>query len=473
MIPLWTGRAFLDALGGDSAGRMPDDITGISIDTRTLQQSDAFFAIRGERFDGHDFAPAAAENGAAVLVVAREHAYALKKNGVPLVVVDDVLAALEKLAAAARRRTRAKIIAITGSVGKTTIKEVMRHAFSAFGRLHASPASFNNHWGVPLTLARMPADTDFGIFEIGMNHENEIRPLVKLVAPDLVVVTRIAAAHLGHFVSLEEIADAKSKIFEGLRAGGAALLNADDAFFAYLAEKAHAAGVVHVASFGAADGADYRLLDVHLHADCSCFKVMLGGEEAPIKIGAPGRHMVHNALAVLGTAGILGVDIARVVLALQSFTPESGRGARYRLALPSSGAFLLIDESYNANPVSMGTGLALLGDCGTGQRGRRIAVLGDMLELGRFSRQAHEELAGPVRAAGVGLAFLGGHDMKYLADILRDDLQVHYCEKAGDLLPLVLNEVRAGDVVMVKSSNGIGLSRIVAALLDRYEPARS
>jgi len=467
MIPLWTRHAFLDALGGESVGTPGSDITGISIDTRTLQRGDAFFAIRGRQFDGHDFAATAAKNGAGVLVVTGEHADSLKKTGIPLVVVGNVLAALEKLAMAARKRTHAKIIAITGSVGKTTTKEVMRHAFSTSGRVHANPASFNNHWGVPLTLARMPADTDFGIFEIGMNHENEIRPLVKLVAPDLAVITCIGAAHLGHFASVEAIADAKAEIFEGLCAGGTALLNADDALFTYLVKKGNA---TRIASFGEATGADYRLLDVYLHADCVCFRAMLGREEAMIKIGAPGRHMVQNALVVLGSADILGVDIARVALALQSFAPETGRGARYRLALPSGGTFLLIDESYNANPVSMGVGLALLGESEIGRRGRRIAVLGDMLELGRFSRKAHEELAGPMRKAGVSLAFLGGHDMKYLAGILRNDLQVHYCEVAGDLLPLLLNEVHAGDVVMVKSSNSIGLSRIVAALLDQYKP---
>lgn len=473
MIPLWTGEAFAHALGGARAGILPDDITGISIDSRTLQRGDAFFAIRGERFDGHDFAPLAARNGAAVLVVSARHAKALKNSGAALVIVDDVLVALERLAAAARARSHAKIIAITGSVGKTTTKQAMRHAFAVLGRVHASPASFNNHWGVPLALARMPADTDFGIFEIGMNHAGEIRPLAKLVAPDLAVITRVAAAHLGHFASLEAIADAKAEIFESMQAAGAALLNADDALFAYLVKKARAAAVGRIASFGEAAQADYRLLHVQLHEDCACFKAALGAEEAMVKIGAPGRHMVQNALAVLAAADMLGADIARIALALQNFATAGGRGARYRLALPAGGTFLVIDESYNANPVSMAAGLALLGTSKTGQRGRRIAVLGDMLELGRFSRRAHEALAGPVREAGVSLAFLGGRDMKYLADALHDDLQVHYREAAGDLLPLVLNEVRGGDVVMVKSSNSLGASRIVAALLDRYKPALS
>lgn len=471
MIPLWTKRAFVDALDGEKTGTLRGDITGISIDTRTLQQGDAFFAIRGERFDGRDFIPAAVKNDASVLVVAKEHADALKKTGVPFVIVDDVLAALEKLAAAARKRARAKIVAVTGSVGKTTTKEALRHTLSAIGKVHASPASFNNHWGVPLTLARLPADADFGIFEIGMNHENEIRPLAKLVEPDLVIITCIAAAHLGHFASMEAIADAKAEIFEGLKAGGTALLNADGRLFAYLVKKVRKAGVAHIVSFGEAEKADYRLLDMRLHADCSCFKALLGGQEAMVKIGAPGRHMVQNALAVLGAADILGADIARVSLSLQDFTAERGRGARYELALPSGGTFLLIDESYNANPVSMGAGLALLANSDIGQRGRRIAVLGDMLELGRFSREAHEKLQEPMREAGVSLAFLGGQEMKYLADVLRDDLQVYYRETAGDLLPLVLNEIRAGDVVMVKSSNSVGSSRIVAALLDRYKPA--
>ncbi|RCL00699.1 MAG: UDP-N-acetylmuramoyl-tripeptide--D-alanyl-D-alanine ligase [Candidatus Tokpelaia sp. JSC189] len=473
MIPLWSKRAFTDALDGENVGTLHSDITGISIDTRTLQDGDAFFAIQGERFDGHDFIQAAVKNGASVLVVARKHAGSVRRTSVPLVIVDNVLVALGKLAEAARRRSHAKIVAITGSVGKTTTKEILRHALSTVGRVHANLASFNNHWGLPLTLARLPIDADFGIFEIGMNHENEIRQLARLVEPDLVIITCIAAVHLGYFTSIETIADAKAEIFEGLKVGGTALLNADDRFFTYLAKKAQKTNVAHIVSFGEAAKADYRLLNVHLHTDCSCFKVILDGQEAMVKIGAPGYHMVQNALAVLSAGDILRADIARLSISLQNFIAGSGRGGRYKLILPSGGIFLLIDESYNANPVSMRAGLSLLANSHIGRRGRRIAVLGDMLELGSFSRKAHEKLSKPMREANVSLAFLGGQEMKYLADILRNDLQIFYRKTVADLLPLVLNEIRSGDVVMVKSSNGSGSSRLVSALLDRYKLAQS
>lgn len=470
---LWTGKDLNAALKGEVYGDLPQTINGISIDSRTLSPGDAFFAISGERFDGHDFVQNAAKAGAGALIVAADKAQSARALGVPLIIVDDVLESLCRLGAAARARSNAKIIAVTGSVGKTTTKEALRHVLAPLGRVHANPASFNNHWGVPLTLARMPQDTDFAIFEIGMNHENEIRPLVKLVRPQIVIITRIAAAHLGYFASVEAIADAKAEIFEGLEPGGTALLNSDDPLFSYLHDKAKEAGVSHIATFGEAGDSDYRLDEVRLHADCSCFGANLAGEEAMIKIGAPGRHMVQNALAVLGCADLIGADIARVALALQGFSAESGRGAQHRLSLPSGGTITLIDESYNANPASIRAALQLLEAAEPGPRGRRIAILGDMLELGRFSESSHAGLAEPVRNAGANPVFLVGTQMKYLADALGDDVQLVARKTVDELLPLVMQELRAGDVIMVKSSKSIGSSRIVSALLDRFEPTKS
>jgi UDP-N-acetylmuramoyl-tripeptide--D-alanyl-D-alanine ligase len=243
MSDLWTSEAMVEAMGGRPFGRLPEGVPGISIDTRTLKRGEAFFAIKGERHDGHDFATAAHVAGAGLLVVAEEKLPALGRISVPMIVVVDVLAALEKLGAAARARSDAKIIAVTGSAGKTTTKEALRHALSAVGKVHASDKSFNNHWGVPLTLARMPADCGYAIFEIGMNHPGEIRPLVKLVRPHIAIVTLIAAAHLGYFKDLAEIAHAKAEIFEGVAPGGTALINRDDAHFALLQKLARKAGV--------------------------------------------------------------------------------------------------------------------------------------------------------------------------------------------------------------------------------------
>ncbi|AQS42010.1 MAG: UDP-N-acetylmuramoyl-tripeptide-D-alanyl-D-alanine ligase [Candidatus Tokpelaia hoelldobleri] len=470
MKPLWTGQAFVDAIGGSVSGVIPESIKGISIDSRTLEKGEAFFAIRGANLDGHEFAAAAAKAGAAVLVVEKAQADVLQKTGVALLLVDDVLAALTRLGVAARERTKAEIIAVTGSVGKTTTKEMLRFCLGGQGRVHANPASFNNHWGVPLTLARMPEETDYGIFEIGMNHENEIRPLVKLVRPHVALITRIAAAHMGYFTSLEAIAHAKAEIFEGLAPQGVGLLNADDPLCSYLEKRARAAGCGTIATFGRAENADYRLLENYPHAGGSCFEVDLKGTQAVVKLGVAGSHMVDNALGVLAAADCVGADVAHIVLALPEFREMSGRGARYTLSMPDGGCLTLIDESYNANPASMRAGLALLGDSAPASRGRRIAVLGDMLELGQYSRAAHEDLAGPLRLAKTNLVFLAGKEMEYLERTLRDEVPVEYRKSVADLLPAVFAALRSGDVVMVKSSNGIGTARIVSALLERYPP---
>lgn len=470
--PLWTKDAFVAALKGEVFGSLPETIEGISIDSRTLQKGEAFFAVKGDQFDGHDFAEKAAQNGAGVLVVAHDKAALLQGLSTPLVVVDDVLAALSRLGMAARARSKAKIIAVTGSVGKTTTKEALRHVLADLGKVHANPASFNNHWGVPLTLARMPQDADYAIFEIGMNHADEIRSLVKMVRPHIAVITLIAAAHLGHFKNIEAIADAKAEIFEGVIEGGYVLLNADDPFFAYLKNKAQGCGVHHIRSFGEAESADYRLLDVRLLADCSCFSMKIGQEDALVKIGAPGRHIVQNALAVIGVADLAGADAARVVMALSDFTPERGRGARYTLSAPG-GSFVLIDESYNANPTSMRAALDLFAATEPGKRGRRIAVFGDMLELGAQSAKLHRELSAPICDANVDTLYLIGSEMKALADIMDAHVQTIWRRNADEILPFVLSDVRAGDVVMVKSSNGLHSSRIVSALIERYKAAQT
>ncbi|RCL02896.1 MAG: UDP-N-acetylmuramoyl-tripeptide--D-alanyl-D-alanine ligase [Candidatus Tokpelaia sp. JSC161] len=469
MIVLWKWHDFLNAIGGDSMGRT-DAICGISIDTRTLQKGDAFFAIQGKNFDGHDFVPMAVEKGASVLVLSQKYALSFEKDGecVPLILVNHVREALEKLARVARSRSSAKVIAVTGSVGKTTTKDALFCAFSRIGNVYASPYSFNNHWGVPLALARMPLNTDFGIFEIGMNHKNEIRQLVKLVAPDIAIITRIAAAHLRYFDNMEGIADAKAEIFEGLQSNGVVFLNINDSFFLYLKRKAYAVGVRHVLSFGDLDTADYRLKNIEIGDDSLLFKARLPLKEVIVKVNVPGVHMAHNCLAVLGVADILAVDMARVLLGLQNFFAGKGRGMRYKVALPGGGSFLLIDETYNANPASMRAALSVLRKNKIGSYGRRVAVLGDMLELGHVSRREHEELALPIRASGISRALLVGPYMKYLSDILRDYLHVSYCERAINLLNLLLNDLHAGDIIMLKASKNIGLSRIVDAVLEKY-----
>jgi UDP-N-acetylmuramoyl-tripeptide--D-alanyl-D-alanine ligase len=470
MSALWTSGAMVEAMGGRPVGSLPDAVTGISIDTRTLARGDAFFAIRGERFDGHDFATAAHAAGAGLLVVAEGKLPALGRLNVPMIVVPDVLAALGRLGAAARARCSAKVVAITGSAGKTTTKEALRHALSAIGKVHASDRSFNNHWGVPLTLARMPADCGYAVFEIGMNHPGEIRPLVKLVRPHVAIVTLIAPAHLGYFRNVGEIAHAKAEIFEGVEPGGVALLNRDDAHFTLLQKLARAAGVKKVQSFGENPRADYRLEKCQAGPSGSAITVRVGTKEVDAVVGAPGRHMVQNALAVLGAARIAGADLDKVAASLAGLRADRGRGERRLLRHPD-GEITLIDESYNANPASMKAAIELLDTVPVTGRGRRIAVLGDMLELGSHSEKLHAELAELLTGTRTDLVFLAGHEMKVLADRLPQGMHVEYREGVEDLRPLLLETLGPGDAVMIKSSNALGFSRLVETLTKHYPAA--
>lgn len=470
MSALWTVEALLAATRGRPLGTLPEEISGISIDSRSLKPGDAFFAIKGDRVDGHDFASAAMAAGAGLLVVAEEKLPALGRLAMPMIVVSDVLAALAAVGAAARARSTAKVIAVTGSAGKTTTKETLRLVLSPSGKVHASDRSYNNHWGVPLSLARLPADADYAIFEIGMNHAGEIRPLVKMVRPHIAIVTLIAAAHLGHFKNLNEIADAKAEIFEGIEKGGHALINRDDERWKLLEKKAGQAGVEHVRGFGEHARAEYKIVGFKPTETGSEFTARMGGRDLAVTVGAPGRHMAQNAISVLGAAQLAGADIEKAVAALAGLRAEAGRGRIQRLKHPR-GKFTLVDESYNANPASMGAAITLLAQMPVGANGRRIAVLGDMLELGDHSQKLHAGLAEPLQEAGIDRVFLGGAEMAALRDKLRETMKVDYQPTVEALLPQVVSAARPGDVLMIKSSNGIGFARIVKALIEKYPPA--
>lgn len=469
---LWTSQEIVAAIGGRPVGDLPEGIVGISIDSRSLVEGEAFFAIKGDRFDGHDFATAAMANGAGLLVVSESKLPALGRLKVPMIVVDDVLHALEKLGVAARKRSRAKFVAVTGSVGKTTTKDMLRQVLEPSGLVHASVKSFNNHWGVPLTLARMPKEAAYGVFEIGMNHAGEIRPLVKMVRPHIAIITLIAAAHLGHFKNIGEIADAKAEIFEGVVRGGHALINRDDKHYKRLQSAAAAAGVENIHGFGANRQSTFKLTKFEPGANSGHMRIRIDGKTHDLVVGAPGRHIAQNALAVLGAAKLAGADIDKAIAAMATYKADSGRGKQVNLKHPK-GRMTLIDESYNANPASMAAALELLKSAPIPDKGRRIAVLGDMLELGTHSARLHAGLADIVADAEAQIVFLGGTEMQALSNSLPSGIKSEYREKPGDLCDLVVRAVRPGDAIMVKSSNGIGFSKIVEALVKRYPPVEA
>ena len=466
MSALWTIDDMAAAMRAGKSGALPVGVSGLSIDSRSLAKGEAFFAIKGDNRDGHDFVEAALKSGAGLAVVARDQRGRFAADA-PLLIVTDVLEALRDLARAARARSHAKVIAVTGSVGKTSTKEALRLALGADGETHASAASYNNHWGVPLSLARCPASVKYAVFEIGMNHAGEITPLTKLVRPHVAIVTTIAPVHLEYFGSLKKIADAKAEIFDGLEPGGAAVLNRDNRQYTQLARAAEAAGVKRIVSFGASAKADARLVRHSLHAECSTVQARILGEPVTYKLGAPGRHLVLNSLAVLAAAALVGADLALAALALNNLKPAAGRGVRATLRLPR-GSALLIDESYNANPASMAAAIALLGQAPVGGHGRRIAVLGDMLELGVQGTALHRALAEPIEAAGVDLVFCSGPLMHALWEALPSGRRGGYAETAVGLEPAVLAAIRAGDAVMVKGSLGSKMGPIVKALERQF-----
>jgi UDP-N-acetylmuramoyl-tripeptide--D-alanyl-D-alanine ligase len=464
--PLWTTQELLAATGGTLHGHVQGAMNGVSIDSRTVAAGDIFVAIKGDVMDGHDFVVKALQGGAGVAMVSRV-TEEMRKAGAVLQVAEDPLSGLENMGRAARAWSKAQIIAVTGSVGKTSTKEMLRTALSASGYTHASAASFNNHWGVPLTLSRLPRNAAFGVFEIGMNHSGEITPLVKMVRPHIVIVTIVAASHLGNFNSLDEIALAKAEIFSGIEKGDTAIINRDSEYFDLLSAAAKAGGAKTIIGFGKHAEATVRLERVALHPTCCCITADVMGEKVTYKLGMPGEHMALNSLAVLAAVKASGADLARAMLALADAAPAKGRGVQEVLSAPG-GELLLIDESYNANPTSMGAALALLAQAKLGKNGRRIAVLGDMLELGQFGAQLHADLAKPIDEAGVDVLYAAGPLMQNLWDAVPSSKQGAYAATSAELKDHLLSHLRAGDAVMIKGSLGSKMGLVVEALRKQF-----
>ncbi len=464
--PLWNWDELVAAAGGRASTTPATEVTGVSIDTRTLQPGDLFVALRAER-DGHDFVGHAFKAGAAAALVSK--GYRKARGDGALIRVEDSLAALQAVGRAARMRSNARIVAVTGSAGKTGTKEMLRLCLSEIGATHASEKSYNNHWGVPLTLARMPKTAQFGVFEIGMNHAGEITPLTAMVRPHAAVITTVEPVHLEYFGSVEAIAEAKAEIFQGLVPGGTAILPRDNAHFALLKARADAVGA-KVVSFGYADTSDVRGIQANLEAAGSSVIAGMRSRRFPYRVGAPGEHYVKNSLAVLAALTAVGADPMRGLPALLRVSAAQGRGARTVLA-GNEGRILLIDESYNANPASVQAALAAMATTPREDYPRRVVALGDMLELGASSVDLHKSLKEAVDAAGIDLVFACGPHMKALFDELKPAQQGSWTPDSATLVPLLLNAVRAGDAVMVKGSLASRMAPVVEALTARFAKA--
>ncbi len=458
MRALWSHEELLAAVGGKSQGIF--NASEVAFDSREIGSGDLFFAMKGEETDGHLFADKAFANGAAGAIVSEPVAH-------PHILVDDTMDALNALGKASRARVDGKIIGVTGSAGKTGTKEALFAALdrSSRGHAHRSVKSYNNHVGVPLSLARMSRDTKFGVFEMGMNHTGELRELTQLVRPHVAIVTTIAPAHIGFFKDEAEIADAKAEIFEGLMQGGTAIIPADNPHYPRLrtAAEKHAD---HIISFGFASDADVRVLDyVASPEGGSLITAKLPGGALCYTLSQPGRHWIANSLAVLAAVEAVGGDLAAAGLAMAELGGMAGRGARHKIAV-GSGTAVLIDESYNANPASMA---ATIGELANNSAGRRIVVLGAMKELGAKSDDYHLALAGPLAQAKVDYAIFVGEEMQILAQKLKAGLEgpaeFAHCASAREALDLLRDNLRDSDTILVKGSNSMGLPIIINALV--------
>ena len=466
MTPLWTSADATAATGGQSLVKW--QATGVSIDTRTLAPGDLFVALKADR-DGHEFVAAALAKGAAAALVSH------RPEGVgadaPLLIVPDVLAALEALGRFARARTSARVVGVTGSVGKTSTKEMLRAILSGQGRTHASEASYNNHWGVPLTLARMPADSQFAVIELGMNHPGEIAPLARMAALHVAMITTVAPAHLEAFESVEGIAHEKASILDGLIPHGIAVLNNDVATTPILTAKAASVGAQAV-TFGTTPGSDFHLTHARLTDDATVVQATRNGQPLLFKVRSPGRHFAANALGALAVAEALGCDAAIAACDIGLWQPPVGRGTRERILLDrvDETTFDLIDDAFNANPASMAASLDVLIAAtpkdGVGRigNGRRIAILGDMLELGPTEGALHAAIAAHPGLNAIHTIHCVGPRMKALHDALPRTQRGQWVATAPELAITIRHIIDAGDIVLVKGSKGAKTSLVVDAL---------
>ncbi|SLN11193.1 UDP-N-acetylmuramoyl-tripeptide--D-alanyl-D-alanine ligase [Roseovarius albus] len=471
-MTLWSAAEAAEATGGKVTSNW--EAHGVSIDTRTLQPGDLFVALKAAR-DGHDFVTQALEIGAAAALVT--HVPEGVAEDAPLLIVPDVLEGLEAMGRHARVRSDARVVAVTGSVGKTSTKEMLRDVLGQQGKTHAAEASYNNHWGVPLTLARMPVDTEYAVIEIGMNHPGEIAPLARMARPHVAMITTVAAAHLEAFENIEGIAHEKAAIFQGLESGGTAVINADVDTVKILRETAQDNGA-QIKTFG--QKGDYTLSDLRFTEGCTVVEADVNGQPVLYKINSMGRHFAMNGLGVLACVDALGGDRALAAMGLGQWQPPAGRGTRETLVLDADDealTFDLIDDAFNANPTSMAASLEVLATSkprdgiGRVKKGRRIAILGDMLELGPDELALHVGLADLPYMGQVELVHCVGPRMQALWSALPATLRGEWAENAEALVQSAHRMIDAGDIVLVKGSKGSRVSLIVEALRNAARPA--
>ena len=448
MSELWTAADIAKATGGKASADW--SVSGVSIDSRSLEEGDLFVPLKDAR-DGHEFISMAQENGAGGVLTEK----GVSGNAVK---VDDTYQALRALVKEGVERSQALRIAVTGSVGKTSVKEALAHMFGAFAPTHKSLKSYNNHWGVPLTMARMPQDTKYGIFEMGMNHAGELSELSKLLRPDIALITNVAGAHLAHFDNVEAIADAKAEIIDGLRNNGTLVLNADNPYTAQILKKADGKKVI---TFGHSNDCDITIVTSQTHEHGSNTRLRINAQQIDVTLLVPGEHWIANGAACMAVAYAAGLDLRKAAMALRGVRAEIGRGATDTLVIDGK-SIILIDESYNANPASMEAAINVL----SVKPGRRIAVLGDMFELGKDEIDMHAALSKPLEEAGVARVIVTGECMRALKGALPRAMRGAWVRDWEAALEALKQELEDGDVVLVKGSNGVGLGKLVTALKE-------
>ena len=459
----WRAQDILSATKGHTLHPQDSVAHGVSIDSRTVKQGDLFIAIKGDSCDGHDFVRAAMEAGAIAAIVERQPPQV--PPDAPLIFVDNTMDALQDLGCAGRDRCEASIVAVTGSVGKTSTKEQLRLMLGSVGETYANEGSLNNHWGVPLSLARLPQDARYGVIEIGMNHAGELGPLSRFVRPQIALITNIEAVHLEHFESTEAIAQAKAEIFEGMDKSGIAILNRDNPHYTFLAAKAKESGLKKILSFGRDSKSDARLLAIKQDEHGLLIDAMMMGHPLTYRMEPMGEHLAFNALGALLVCAALGADYSLCAQALEAYRPSVRRGTRELLSMPDGKTLCVIDETFNASPVATHAALATLGKTPKPMpTGRRIAVLGDMRELGETGPALHADLADTILRSEIDLVYCCGELMKNLTNALPPDRRGGHRPDSTAMAELVASEVKSGDVVMVKGSKSVHMDYVVHAL---------